>query len=109
MLVCVACGDPEVSALRADVTKLTQRLDKLEQTSAPSWSCAANCIVDYHCRSGGTSTLNWQSKTATGATGAEAFTRLATLCDRELYVDGDCVNGNFVRTQATLPNACVRN
>ncbi|MBL8720002.1 MAG: hypothetical protein JNL79_28715 [Myxococcales bacterium] len=100
----------EVEALRADVDKLAARLEKLEKAPAPpAWSCAAYCLTSYHCESNGNSSVKWKDKTATGVTAAEAFAELTKSCDDLLYVDGKCTNGAFVRTQATMQNACVRN
>lgn len=100
----------EVQALRADVDKLTARLEKLEKAPAPpAWSCAARCLTSFHCKSSGDSSVEWKDKTATGMTAAEAFAELTKSCDDVLYVDGKCTNGSFVRTQATMNNACVRN
>lgn len=99
----------EVKELRADVVKLTERVEKLEKAPAPTWSCAAQCLLGYSCKSNGESTVDWKSKTATGTTAANAFAQLSKLCDDILYVEGKCTGGAFVRTQATVLNACVKN
>jgi hypothetical protein len=75
----------------------------------PQWSCAANCIKSFNCASAGTSNIKWKALTSTGSTAADAFRALEDQCSDEMYVDGKCTDGKFVRTAATIVNACVRN
>ncbi len=74
-----------------------------------AWSCAANCLKSFNCSTNASSTVKWVTITSTGASAADAFKALENQCSDEMYVDGRCLDGKFVRTAATILKACTRN
>lgn len=105
--------DAEVASLAARVTALEQRPSPVPAPSssavAVSWSCAATCLVGYQCVTLGKSSVRSRLITGTGSTAAAAFNALGLQCPNQIYVTGECTNGRFAATDATLVNACVRN
>ncbi len=102
------------AAAETRMNDLDRRVAKLEMQAAtrpPSrWSCAAQCVTDYHCTASGESKVTFHHVEATGATPLEAFNKLRSTCPKEdeLEAGVQCVGGHVQELDATIVNACVR-
>jgi hypothetical protein len=121
----VACkaapqAGPDLAPLERRIAALEKRVTTFEQAAAASsasasasaaataWGCAAKCITKYSCSSNGDNDVQWKSLTASGPSAIEAFQRIDDQCKDALVIQGVCSEGHFVKTDATLVNACVR-
>lgn len=112
MVASSAASSAASAALRADTAAASAANacnTKQPAPLVPQWSCAANCVKSYSCESNGTNNVKWKVVTSSGSTAADAFLALTRECNDELYVDGRCTGGKWVRIEATLVNACTRN
>ena len=114
--VAPAASDPRVDDLERRVGGVehqvaAQAAPARMPTSSTGWSCAAQCITKFSCKSNGDSSVTFNRVEGVGDTALAAFKKMNEACPKgdDLEVDAQCRAGQMHETDATLVNACVKN